>query len=231
MKRSARETIHSRLKSWTWLLTVILATFAFRSAIADWSDVPTGSMRPTIIEGDRIFVYKLAYDFKIPFTTRHIASWSGPERGDIVVFFSPADGTRLVKRVIGLPGDTIEMRNERLVINGVMTDYDALDDGVFGNVPTDGEPERRFLTENLPGAPHTVTIIPLVPAIRTFGPIEVPEGRYFMLGDNRDNSADSRYFGFVPRKSIVGKVKGVAFSLRYDEYFLPRWDRFMEGLR
>src|SRR5690242_19161315 len=75
-----------------------------RSSIADWNDVPTGSMNPSILEGDRIFVNKLAYDLKVPFTTWHVAEWAGPKRGDIVVFFSPADDERLVKRVVGLPG-------------------------------------------------------------------------------------------------------------------------------
>jgi signal peptidase I len=95
-------------------LTIIILT-AVRSAIADWNDVPTGSMNPTIVQGDRVFVNKLAYDLKVPFTTWHLAQWSNPKRGDIVVFFSPVDGTRLVKRVIGLPGDKIELANDRLL--------------------------------------------------------------------------------------------------------------------
>src|SRR5271154_6395059 len=99
------------------LLVTVLILTAVRSAIADWNDVPTGSMNPTIVQGDRVFVNKLAYDLKVPFTTWHVAQWSNPKRGDIVVFFSPVDGTRLVKRVIGLPGDEIEMTNDRLLIN------------------------------------------------------------------------------------------------------------------
>src|SRR5277367_1455883 len=105
------------------LLIMVLVMLAFRSAIADWNDVPTGSMKPTIVEGDRIFVNKLAYDLKVPFTTWHVAEWAGPERGDIVVFNSPVDGTRLVKRVVGLPGDTIEGRNDHLWINGRPVNY------------------------------------------------------------------------------------------------------------
>src|ERR1051325_11375128 len=97
------------------LLILALVVFSLRSSLADWSDVPTGSMKPTILEGDRIYVNKLAYDLKIPFTTRHIAEWDNPHRGDIVVFYSPHDGTRLVKRVIGVPGDTIELRQDQLI--------------------------------------------------------------------------------------------------------------------
>src|SRR5205823_7902682 len=88
--------------------------FPLKSAIADWNWVPTGSMKPTILEGDLVFVNKLAYDLKVPFTLWRIGQWGDPARDDIVVFFSPKDGTRLVKRLIAGPGDTIEMRNNIL---------------------------------------------------------------------------------------------------------------------
>src|SRR5258708_26120151 len=100
------------------LLILTLVVFSIRSSLADWNDVPTGSMKPTIVEGDRVFVNKLAYDLKVPFTTWHIAQWDNPRRGDVVVFYSPHDGQRLVKRVIGLPGDSIELRNNVLFLNG-----------------------------------------------------------------------------------------------------------------
>ena len=101
-------TFRSRARRW-WqqeirpLLILALILFSIRSSLADWNDVPSGSMQPTILVGDRIFVNKLAYDLKVPFTTWHLAQWSNPQRGDIVVFYSPQDGTRLVKRVVGLP--------------------------------------------------------------------------------------------------------------------------------
>ena len=107
------------------LLITVLVLSAFRSAIADWNDVPTGSMKPTILEGDRVFVNKLAYDLKFPFTTWHLAQWDNPKRGDIVVFYSPLDGKRLVKRVVGLPGDRIELRNNRLLVNDAPVTYRA----------------------------------------------------------------------------------------------------------
>src|SRR5256885_2465447 len=99
-------------------LAMLLVISSLRSALADWNDVPTGSMKPTIEEGDRVVVNKLAYDLKIPFTTIEVAKWGDPKRGDIVVLFSPEDGTRLVKRVVGVPGDRIEMRENQLFING-----------------------------------------------------------------------------------------------------------------
>lgn len=105
------------------LLVVAAIIFPFRSSIADWNDVPTGSMNPTIVEGDRIAVNKLAYDLKIPFTTRHIATWGNPRRGEIVILYAPDNGMRLVKRVVGVPGDTLVLRDNRLTINGVAIDY------------------------------------------------------------------------------------------------------------
>ena len=97
---------------------MILIVSSLRSALADWNDVPTGSMKPTIQEGDRVVVNKLAYDLKVPFTTIKIVKWDDPKRGDIVVLFSPVDGTRLVKRVVAIPGDQVEMRDNQLYING-----------------------------------------------------------------------------------------------------------------
>src|SRR3954451_3072418 len=99
------------------ILVMLVVLFSFRSAVADYNVVPTGSMKPFIIEGDRIFVNKLAYDLKIPFTRIHIAQWADPKRGDVVVFDRPSDGVRLVKRVVGIPGDVIALRDNRLFIN------------------------------------------------------------------------------------------------------------------
>jgi len=207
------------------LLILVLALCSIRSSLADWNDVPTGSMKPTILEGDRIFVNKLAYDLKVPFTTRHLVEWSNPRRGDIVVFYSPKDGQRLVKRVIGLPGDTVELQNERLIINGRPVDY-ALPDPKMGEQLSGVERERGvFATEKLPACSHPVMAINGVPAMRTFAPVTVPAGRYFMMGDNRDNSFDSRYFGTVAREQIVGRATGVVLSFDKQNYWRPRWSR------
>src|SRR5687768_714883 len=102
---------------------LVLVFTSFRSVVADWNDVPTGSMRPNIIEGDRIFVNKLAYSLKIPYTAKHLKWWSQPSRGDVVVFYEPQSGTRLVKRVVGVPGDRIEVKNDKLIINGKDVEY------------------------------------------------------------------------------------------------------------
>ena len=105
----------------------IVLMIIFRSALADWNVVPTGSMKPTILEGDRILVNKLAYDFKVPLTHISVYKFADPKRGDIVVFDSKLADTRLVKRVIGLPGDTVEMRDNRLIINGVEARYSNIE--------------------------------------------------------------------------------------------------------
>ncbi len=212
------------------LLILLLIGFSIRSSLADWSDVPTGSMKPTILEGDRIFVNKLAYDLKVPFTTWHIAEWSNPKRGDIVVFFSPHDGKRLVKRVVGLPSDTIELRSNALVINGQPVEYQPITEELLRDVAPADRAGLVFAAEQLPGQTHAVAGNPTLPAMRSFAPYRVPEGQYFMMGDNRDDSFDSRYWGPVERKRIVGRATSVVLSLDRNNYWLPRWNRFLSDL-
>jgi signal peptidase I len=230
------KTFRSRAGLW-WrkeirpLVILALILFSLRSSLADWNDVPTGSMKPTILEGDRVFVNKLAYDLKVPFTTRHIAEWSNPQRGDIVVFFSPHDGKRLVKRVIGLPGDSIELRNNVLVLNGQPVEYEPLAKEFLPDLAPADREGRVFATEQLPGQTHAVAGNPAVPARRSFAPYRVPEGHYFMMGDNRDDSFDSRYYGPVKRKQIVGRAMSVVLSFDKQNYWLPRWQRFFTSLR
>jgi signal peptidase I len=205
-------------------VALIIAT-SFKSAIADWNIVPTGSMKPTIVEGDRVFVNKLAYDLKIPYTTWRIAEWREPQRGEIVVFYSPADNKRLVKRVVGLPGDTVAMLKNTLFINGRYLKYEPINDQ-----SNDKASGQSCFMENLIGREHPVMISPHHSPVRSFGPVIVPEGRYFMMGDNRDNSADSRYFGFVDRNRIVGQATAVVVSLDINNNYRPRWERFFKKL-
>ena len=229
------KTVRSRVHKW-WrqeirpLLILALILFSIRSSLADWSDVPTGSMKPTILEGDRVFVNKIAYDLKVPFTTWHIVEWSNPRRGDIVVFFSPHDGKRLVKRVIGLPGDSIELRNNALVINGQPVEYKPIAEELLYDVAPADRASHIFALEQLPSQPHAIAGFPAAPAMRSFDPLRVPKGKYFMMGDNRDDSFDSRYWGTVERKRIVGHATAVIVSLDYKSHWLPRWNRFLSGL-
>ncbi len=166
-------------------------------------------MNPTILEGDLIYVDKLAYDLRFPLTFYRLAKWSGPERGDIVVCFSPEDQTRLVKRVIAVPGDTIESKGNILFLNGQPATYTKLDPQSMEYLPSRLKSRSVLATENLDGFSHAVMSIPSVRAVRDFGLVTVPRGHYFVMGDNRDNSKDSRHFGFVKRGAIVGKARGV----------------------
>lgn len=191
--------------------------FCFRSAIADWSDVPSGSMKPTLLEGDRISINKMAYDLRIPFSHISLYKIADPARGDIVVFDSKAADKRLVKRVIGLPGDIVAMENNRLLINGRKVDYQPL---LAGDQ-----------LELLPGKNHSLRVNSPSSRYANFDPVKVPADHYLMLGDNRDNSADSRVIGFVPRNELVGRSRGVVLSLDYDNYFLPRTERFFKELK
>jgi signal peptidase I len=203
----------------------------FRSACADWMVVPTGSMNPTIVEGDRIVVNKLAYGLRVPFTTQRLTAGADPQRGDIVVFASPKDDMTLVKRVVGVPGDTLEMRDERLIINGKEIAYAPTSDPADADLLQATRAEQRYYyTENLAGRSHSVMLLPRHATLRSFGPITIPPERYFMMGDNRDNSADSRFFGLVRREVIVGKALKVAYSLNSDHWYRPRGDRFLTPL-
>ena len=212
------------------LLPLIFVTAA-KSAIADFEYVPTGSMKPTILEGDVVLVNKLAYDLKVPFTTVHLAHWSDPVAGNIVVLFEPGDGTRLVKRVVGLPGDTVELRNERLFVNGRPMSYGPLPAAAVRDMDPNERAGSVFAAEVLQGHVHSVMVIPAMPAKRTFGPIRIPAGNYFVMGDNRDNSKDSRYFGCVPRDQIVGEAEAVLVSGDLNHSFRPRFDRFFSQLQ
>jgi signal peptidase I len=212
------------------LLVLMLVLFAIRSSFADWNDVPTGSMKPTILEGDRVVVNKLAYDLKVPFTTQHVAEWGNPQRGEIVVFYSPRDGQRLVKRVVGLPGDTLELRQNALVINGKAVAYEPLAEDLLRDVSPADRARQVYAAEELTDRSHAVAGIPAVRAMRDFGPVQVPEGSYFMMGDNRDDSFDSRYFGPVKRKQIIGRATAVAMSFDRSHYWVPRWHRFLSSL-
>ncbi|UCD27595.1 MAG: signal peptidase I [Planctomycetota bacterium] len=222
------------LKLWReWvrpLLMVVIVLSAFRSTVADWNDVPTGSMKPTILEGDRILVNKLAYDLKVPFTGWQLLEWGGPQRGDVVICYSPESGIRLVKRVIGLPADRVEMRNDQLIINGRLVGYEKLDPEIINQIPADQQKRHIFAAEKISRKTHPVMITPDQPAPRFFGPVTVPDGQYLVLGDNRDNSRDSRSFGCVPHDMIVGRAVAVVLSVDRDNWYAPRWNRFFRSL-
>lgn len=201
-------------------LLFIALMVVFRSAVADWNHVPTSSMQPTIEVGDQILVDKLAYDVRVPLTHISMRKLSDPQRGDVVIFDSAVSDKRLVKRVIGIPGDRVAMVNNRLSLNGTPLKYELV------------AQEDGFLTlhETIDGIVHKIRTRDFNTQAGNFREVEVPDGHYLVLGDNRDNSADSRAIGFVPRAEMVGKSDTVAFSLDYDNYYLPRSNRLISPL-
>jgi signal peptidase I len=202
-------------------IVFMLLMVVFRTSFADWNTVPTGSMQPTIVEGDRILIDKLAFDLKAPLSQTSLVHLGDPARGDIVVFDSAAANTRLIKRVIGLPGDIVQVIDNRLVVNGEEAVYT--------------EPAKTLAgveeTETIAGFSHRVLTMPWRHnPLANYGPATVPPDHYLVLGDSRDNSLDSRYYGFVPRAEIVGRSRQVVLSFNYDNYYLPRSDRFWHRL-
>ena len=210
------------------LIAFLFLMVLFRSAIADWNVVPTGSMLPTIRIGDRIFIDKMAYDLRVPLTHVTIAHLADPQRGDIVTIDSKAAHELLVKRVIGVPGDVVALRDNVLYVNGVRADYRPLAKAPMRDSSADA---AVYLNERFEGVSHVVRLSPMAPSpVSSFGPVTVPAGEYLMLGDNRDDSADSRYFGFIPRKEVMGRARTVAFSLDPSRFYLPRVSRFGAAL-
>ncbi|MBU1237986.1 MAG: signal peptidase I [Gammaproteobacteria bacterium] len=194
----------------------------FRTAIADYNPIPSGSMHPNILEGDVVLVNRLAYQLKVPLTDIIVARLGEPRRGDIVTFSSPRDGTRLIKRVIGLPGDVVEMHGKRLSINGRAADYQAV--GLAAEAA--GVLALRMHEQTPGGRPHDVQWLDHRASIADFGPVTIPADHYLMLGDNRDNSADSRYIGLVRRDELIGRATRILVSADITGNWLPRFDRF-----
>lgn len=218
------------LKNNRGLLIFLVCFGFFRTAIADWNPIPSGSMRPTILEGDVVFVSRLAYDLKIPLTDVSVAELGDPKRGDIVTFRSPKDGTRLIKRLVAIPGDVVEMRDEVLFINGSAAEYT--------NVTVVSEPvgrgfnlEAARATEHVAGSSRAVQFLSRVGSKKSFGPLMVPKEQYFMLGDNRDNSEDSRFIGFVPRALLIGRAERILVSADIKGNWLPRMERTVAPLQ
>ena len=194
----------------------------FRTAVADWNPIPSASMRPNLLEGDVVLVNRLAYNLKLPLTDIVLARTGEPQRGDVVTFSSPKDGTRLIKRLIALPGDTVVMRDKQLRINDEPAQY-AL-------VGTPSTATELPVDETLSGSERRIQWLTAHGRADDFGPLVVPAGHYLMLGDNRDNSADSRYFGFVPRNLLIGRAERVLVSADILDKWQPRFGRFGHAL-
>lgn len=183
------------------LLPIILIVLVVRSFIAEPFQIPSSSMEPTLDVGDFILVNKYTYGLRLPVLGTKVVDNNTPQRGDVMVFFPPQDSRYFIKRVIGLPGDVVEYRNKVLIINGEEQGLDAVIDA-----PMDYEQRDRFL-EDLSGVQHTIFNQPRRPVMDF--KVTVEQNHYFMMGDNRDNSSDSRVWGQVPEERIVGKAVAI----------------------
>jgi len=192
---------------------VLLIVFLLRGFIAEPFRIPSGSMLPTLEVGDFILVNKFSYGVRLPILQTKLVDINQPERGDIMVFRYPGDNkTNYIKRVIGLPGDAVEYRNKKLFINGKL--IDNVKDGFYTPYDRHGRASELLRFKQLIPAANasdkTNTEFSILHDKRSYSSrnrvIKVPEGHYFMLGDNRDHSQDSRFWGFVPDKNIVGRA-------------------------
>lgn len=189
------ETPKSKLREYVEaiLLAVLIALFV-RTFVVQAYKIPSGSMKPTLQIGDHILVTKFNYGIKVPFLRSTLIPTGKPQRGDIVVFIYPEDRSKdFIKRLIGLPGDTVEVRDKRLLLNGL---------------PFDDKHGVHVDSVVIPGA---------VQPRDNFGPVVVPADAFFVMGDNRDESLDSRFWGFVHQKDILGKALVIYWSWNGDD--------------
>ena len=258
-------------RDWRGLLLFVALMLVFRSAVADWNQVPSGSMKPGILDGDRIVVDKLAWDLRLPFTDTRLVRWSAPRRGDVVTFENPLDGRLFVKRVVAVPGDRVAWRRNALIVNGEPATYDALTKAEVDALPIANPRRYHIYREQLLGESRLVMLhskpgigasgrapsgrparaCPQFTAVAdaagralaaavchcadfgacsTLPEFTVPAGKYWMMGDYRDNSSDSRVIGFVDRANIYGRAHAIAFSVDRNRYYRPRFERFFTDL-
>lgn len=198
-------------------IAILLALF-IRTFVVQAFKIPSGSMKPTLLIGDHLLVNKFIYGLKIPFIDRYILKFKSPKMGDIVVFKWPIDEKKdFIKRVIGVGGDTVEIRNDVLFINNEQIKTKYVDDF------RDEEVRRaKKYTEFLDNLEHF--ILDEKKSNENLGPITIPENSIFVMGDNRDNSHDSRYWGVVEEKKIKGKALIIYWSW-------PHWQRFLNIIR
>lgn len=173
-------------------LSLVGVLFVARASFADHYRVPTGSMEPTVLPGDQVCVNKLAYGLRVPGSELYLGELGGPARGDVVVLDSPENGDVLLKRVVAIPGDMVTVEGGRVLIDGVAAPVRITDAGLVET--NDGH--THALSTDFGGGPR-------------FGPARVPPRRYLVLGDNRGNSADGRFFGWVERSAILGHAFSV----------------------
>lgn len=207
------------------LLAFIGLMMVFRSAIADWNYVPSSSMNPTLVAGDRVLVNKLAYNLRVPFTRIEVARWNTPQRGDVITFDSPADEVNLIKRVIAVGGDVVAMRDNQLTINGHPVARALID--AQRVIPSEmGDQRVEVWRESIGATRIDVARLPSRNRWTGFGPVQVPDGQMLVLGDSRDNSNDSRFIGFIDVRRVTGRAERVVLSHDPARFYMPRSTRW-----
>jgi signal peptidase I len=210
-KKERKSTLREYLEA--FLIALIIALF-IRTFIVQAFKIPSGSMESTLLVGDHIFVNKFIYGFRIPFLHKRVFTFHKPERGDVIVFIFPEDRSKdFIKRVVGIPGDKIEVNNKKVYVNGEAKD----------------EPYVQYLDNGK-----------FMPRRDNYGPVEVPIHKLFVMGDNRDKSYDSRFWGFVDINDVLGKAFVIYFSVKKDPGFhiyqiwrwpsISRWERIGHGI-
>ena len=257
-RANALEKVNGRKRSgfrfvWEWFRSVVAALFLFvviRSFFVEAFKIPTGSMEGTLLVGDFLLVNKLVYGAEVPFTKVKLPGIRTPKRGDIIVFQWPVDRTKnFVKRIVGLPGDTLEMRDGQLIRNRIPLREEYVSHTSPGSDVSDEEfnwQQAYLLSAHHPVAasprsPMSVASLEASPGYHpsrnNWGPLIVPEKNYFVLGDNRDNSLDSRYWGFVADSLVRGQPMVVYYSydpdgaVKLDWLTRVRWKRFGEMIQ
>ncbi len=206
------------------LFPVILIVFVLRSFVVEPFRIPSGSMLPGLQNGDFILVNKFSYGIRLPVIHQKILDIGPPERGDVMVFRFPRDPKlAFIKRVVGLPGDRLTYVNKRLAINGEPVETESAGEYDFQQLDMRGHSARR-VKETIDGSDHYILIDDRVTRSRSME-VEVPEGHYFVLGDNRDHSNDSRYWRFVPEENVVGRAFFIWFSWKSDSGGGVNWGR------
>jgi len=205
---------------------VLLLVLLLRSFLFEPFRIPSGSMMPTLLEGDFIFVNKFVYGLRLPVINTKILELGEPERGDVVVFRLPSDpAVNYIKRVVGLPGDTVhyDQGTKQLTINGEKVPLE-----IIGPYPDD--PSMLLARERLGDSEHELLLTR--GALSRGGTYEVPKGHYFVMGDNRDNSRDSRFEGveFIPEFRLVGRAERIWMNWRSPSAGGPQWSRIGKGI-
>ena len=198
------------IKNLEGIVIAIVVALIIRTFIVQAFDIPSGSMKPTLLPGDYILVNKFTYGMRIPFTNTRIFSYKEPKRGDVIVFIYPKDPSKdFIKRVIGMQGETVQIIRGKIYIDNKLV----------------SDPWGYFDKDESPG---------FISAVENFGPAVVPEGFLFVMGDNRNNSEDSRFWGVLPLNNVLGKALIIYFTWNGKAENLPdkvRWSRIGELIR